>query len=59
MPGARFHGSSLADIKGGEYMRDVVIDSAQVLPLALRVFAGLGIRIEEERETPGPRDTRT
>ena len=56
MPEARFHGSSLADIKGGEYMRDVVIESSQVLPLALRVFAGLGIRIEDEREIRGPRD---
>ena len=44
MPGARFHGSSLADIEGGQSMRDIVIDSAQVLPLALRVFTDLGIR---------------
>ena len=58
MPEARFHGSSLAEIKGGEYMRDVVIDSSQVLPLAFRVFTGLGIRIEDEREIRGPRDTR-
>ncbi|HEX4126117.1 MAG TPA: pentapeptide repeat-containing protein [Acidimicrobiales bacterium] len=52
MPGARFHGSSLADIKGGQSIRDIVIDSAQVLPLALRVFADLGIRIADERDTP-------
>jgi Pentapeptide repeats (9 copies)/Pentapeptide repeats (8 copies) len=50
MPGARFHGSSLADIKGGEYVRDIVIDTEQVLPLALRVFTALGIRIEDTRD---------
>jgi uncharacterized protein YjbI with pentapeptide repeats len=51
LPGARFHGSDLSKIKGSEYLRDVVIDSAQVLPLAKGVFAGLNIRIEDERET--------
>ncbi|MFZ0248629.1 MAG: pentapeptide repeat-containing protein [Acidimicrobiales bacterium] len=50
MPGARFHGSSLADIEGGQSMRDIIIDSAQVLPLALRVFMDLGIRIEDDRD---------
>jgi hypothetical protein len=52
IPGARFHGSLLADIKGGEYLRDIVIDSSQVLPLALRVFFGLGIRVDDERDIP-------
>jgi uncharacterized protein YjbI with pentapeptide repeats len=47
--GARFHGSDLSEIKGGEYLRDVVIDTSQVLPLAVRVFAGLNIRIEDDR----------
>ena len=37
LPRARFHGSLLSDIKGGEYLRDIVIDSSQVLPLAARV----------------------
>jgi uncharacterized protein YjbI with pentapeptide repeats len=50
LPGARFHGSVLSDIKGSEYLRDVVIDSAQVLPLAQGVFAGLNIRVEDDRE---------
>ncbi len=51
LPGARFHGSVLSEIKGGEYLRDIVIDSAQVLPLAKGVFAGLNIRVKDERET--------
>ncbi len=51
LPGARFHGSVLSDIKGSEYLRDVVIDSAQVLPLAKGVFAGLNIRIEDDGNT--------
>jgi uncharacterized protein YjbI with pentapeptide repeats len=51
LPGARFHGSVLSEIRGSEYLRDVVIDSAQVLPLAKGVFAGLNIRVEDDRET--------
>ena len=50
LPGARFHGSVLSDIKGSEYLRDVVIETAQVLPLANGVFAGLNIRVEDDRE---------
>jgi hypothetical protein len=52
LPGARFHGSVLSELKGGEYLRDVVIDSTQVLPLARGVFAGLHIRVEDDRDTP-------
>jgi hypothetical protein len=51
LPGARFHGSDLSEIKGSEYLRDVVIDSTQVLPLAKGVFASLNIRVEDDRET--------
>jgi uncharacterized protein YjbI with pentapeptide repeats len=50
VPGARFHGSVLSELKGGEYLRDVVIDTSQVLPLAIGVFAGLNIRVEDDRE---------
>jgi len=52
LPGARFHGSSHAEIKGAEYLRDAIIESSQVLPLALRVFSSLGISIDDEREIP-------
>ena len=58
LPGARFHGSSLFEIKGCEYLRDVVIESAQVIPLASGVFAGLNIRVEDDREADvGPMDS--
>jgi uncharacterized protein YjbI with pentapeptide repeats len=50
LPEARLHGSSLLDIKGAEYLRHVVIDSSQILPLALPVFVGLGIHVEDERD---------
>ncbi len=50
--GCRFHGSTLFELKGSEYLRNVVIDSSQVLPLAIGVFAGLNIRVEDEREPP-------
>jgi uncharacterized protein YjbI with pentapeptide repeats len=52
LDGSQFHGSALADIKGASYLRDIVIDSSQVLPLALGVFAGLGIQVEDERVEP-------
>jgi uncharacterized protein YjbI with pentapeptide repeats len=58
LPGARFHGSVLSEIKGSEYLRDVVIESAQVIPLAKGVFAGLNIRVEDDREADvGPMDS--
>jgi uncharacterized protein YjbI with pentapeptide repeats len=50
LPSARFHGSVLSEIKGSEYLRDVVIESSQVIPLAEGVFAGLNIRVEDDRE---------
>jgi uncharacterized protein YjbI with pentapeptide repeats len=50
LPGARFHGSVLSDIKGSEYLRDVVIETAQVLPLANGVFAALNVRVEDDRD---------
>ncbi len=50
LPRARFHGSLLSEIKGGEYLRDIVIDSSQVLPLATRVFSALNIRVEDDRD---------
>lgn len=48
-PQCRFHGSVLLELKGAEYLRNVVIDSSQVLPLAIGVFAGLNIRVEDDR----------
>jgi uncharacterized protein YjbI with pentapeptide repeats len=38
LPGARLHGSSVLGIKGAEYLRHVIIDSTQILHLALPVF---------------------
>jgi hypothetical protein len=35
-----------------DHLRDIVIDSSQVLPLALRVFSGLGIRVDDDRTGP-------
>lgn len=49
---ARFHGSLLNEVKGAEHLRDIVIDSTQVSPLALRVFSALGIRVDDERDVP-------
>ena len=53
-PGSRFHGSILLEVTGGEYLRNVVIDSSQVLPLAIGLFAGLNIRVEDDRDAPDP-----
>jgi Pentapeptide repeats (8 copies) len=48
----QFHGSSLVDIEGGDSLRDIVIDTAQVIPLSLRVFGAMGIRVDDERDKP-------
>jgi uncharacterized protein YjbI with pentapeptide repeats len=51
LPGARFHGSVLSEIKGSEYLRDIVFESTQILSLAKGVFADLNIRVEDDRES--------
>ncbi len=48
LPGARLQGSTLDGVRGAEALRGVVIDSAQVHPLALRVLAALDIEIDDE-----------
>ena len=47
---SRFHGSDLSEVMGAEHLQDIVIDSSQVLPLAVRVFAGRHIRVEDDRD---------
>ena len=54
IPDVRFHGSTLLDLKGAEYLTGAIIESSQVLPVALAVLAALRIRIDDERE---PRET--
>jgi uncharacterized protein YjbI with pentapeptide repeats len=56
MQGARLHGSALADVLGADSFTGVVVDTGQVLPLALRLFAALGITVDDDpRDTEGPR----
>jgi uncharacterized protein YjbI with pentapeptide repeats len=50
--GVRFHGSNLNGLKGGQALAGAVIESSQVLPVALAVLSDLGIQIDEERDTP-------
>jgi uncharacterized protein YjbI with pentapeptide repeats len=52
--GVRFHGSTLHDLKGGQHLAGAAIESAQVLPVALAVLAGLQIGIDDDREPPAP-----
>jgi hypothetical protein len=47
---ARFHGSDLSEIKGAHCLRDVLIESSQVLPLAIQILAALKVRIEDDRD---------
>ena len=51
-PDVRFHGSTLSDVRGAEYLAGAIIDSGQVLPVALAVLAALRIRVDDEREPP-------
>jgi len=50
LAGVHLHGSNLEGLKGATYLRHAIIDSTQVLPLALGVFAALGIEINGDRE---------
>jgi uncharacterized protein YjbI with pentapeptide repeats len=52
IPDTRFHGSTLLDLKGAEYLTGAIIESSQVLPVALAVLAALRIGIDDEREPP-------
>jgi uncharacterized protein YjbI with pentapeptide repeats len=46
--GLRLHGSDLEGVRGATSLRGAVLSPEQVLPLALSVFAELGITIERE-----------
>jgi hypothetical protein len=48
----RFHGSTLIGLKGGQGLAGAVIESSQVLPVALSVLSELGIQIDDERDPP-------
>ncbi len=48
----RFHGSTLTGLKGGQGLAGAVIESSQVLPVALSVLSELGIQIDDERDPP-------
>jgi hypothetical protein len=50
--GMRFHGSTLTDLKGGRALAGAVIESSQVLPVALAVLSDLGVVIDDERDPP-------
>ena len=49
---ARFYGSTLTELKGGHGLAGAVIESSQVLPVALSVLSELGIQIDDERDPP-------
>jgi uncharacterized protein YjbI with pentapeptide repeats len=49
MTGARLHGSTLADLRGARYLGGVVIDSDQVIPLALAMFDATGVTVDDDR----------
>ena len=54
--GARLHGSALADVLGADSFAGVVVETGQVLPLALRLFAALDITVDDDpREVGDPR----
>jgi uncharacterized protein YjbI with pentapeptide repeats len=50
MKGTRLAGSNLEGIRGASSLRGVVVGTDQVLPLALGVFADLGIVIDDDAE---------
>jgi uncharacterized protein YjbI with pentapeptide repeats len=50
LAGVPLHGSNLEGLKGAIHLRHAIIDSTQVLPLALGLLAALGIEINDDRE---------
>jgi uncharacterized protein YjbI with pentapeptide repeats len=50
LTGTRFAGSTLDGLRGAGSLRGAVIGSDQVLPLALGVFADIGISVSDESE---------
>jgi uncharacterized protein YjbI with pentapeptide repeats len=48
--GARFHGSDVSGLRGAAHLKGAHIDGAQILPLAVQVFAAMGITVEGEDE---------
>jgi uncharacterized protein YjbI with pentapeptide repeats len=50
LPGAALHHSTLDGIRGAESLRGVKIGSAQVLSLALPLFAALGIAVDDDAQ---------
>lgn len=51
--GARLQGSKLDDIKGGRSLEGVVIDSSQIVTLALGIMGALDILVDDEIEPGG------
>ena len=48
--GVRFHGSTLTDLEGGQALAGAIIESSQVLPVALALLSDLGIVIDDARD---------
>lgn len=48
MAGTRLHGSTLEGIRGADSLRGAVIGGDQILPVALSVFASMGIVVDDE-----------
>ena len=48
--GTRLHGSNLEAIRGADSLKGVVIESGQLVPLALRLFRSFGIVIDDDRD---------
>lgn len=49
LDGARLHGSAIERLKGADGLRGVTIDSTQVVPFALRLFAARNIGVDDDR----------
>jgi uncharacterized protein YjbI with pentapeptide repeats len=49
-PGLRLHGSTLYDLLGGEGLSGAVIESSQILAVALGVLSALGIEVDDDRD---------
>jgi uncharacterized protein YjbI with pentapeptide repeats len=53
--GCRLHGSTVEGLQGAQHLGRAAIDSTQVLPFALRLYAALGIVVDDDRDAPRPK----
>ncbi len=51
LTGSRMHRSRLDGVRGGDSLRGVTIGSDQIIPVALAIFAAVGVRVDDDPDS--------